>query len=230
MAHLIDRTPEFTHAIERTNLPRFLSMADTMDGVCHPALLQTNGREQSLLFSQPAYRTLGNRLVATERTAAHLRTLLNQDGLLSFSALEALPRMVIGHSRDRVYGQAIDGFLKRMRDRRETYDVVSTMTAMRMLAAGRLDYTFAAPVQAGYYFARNRRLPGTRLTSFALENVPAVSQSHVVCSRGPVSEKLIARVNSLISGPEFRAAWWPTYERWLDADARSDAQRLLPAP
>lgn len=227
LAYLVARTPEYEHVIERANLARFFLLADIQDGVCHPALVRTGDPAETQLFSIAAYRTLGNRLITTEKTAAHLRSFLNSEGSLSFAALKKQPKMVLGYSRSRAYGQEIGDFIDWMQDRHQAYDVGASATAIRMLTGGRVDYTFVTPIQAGYYFAQSKPAAGTRLTSFALEGVPTTVDSYIACSRGPISERLIASFNALIPSPDFRASWWPTYERWLDDESRHEAKKIL---
>jgi len=227
LAFLMARTPEFDHVIERANLSRFFLLADSRDAICHPALVRTGDPGETQIFSFPAYRTLGNRLITTEKTAVHLRPLLNEHGALTFPALKKQTKLTVGYSRSRAYGQEIGDFITWMDNRHQAYDVNSTATTIRMLMGGRIDYTFVTPVQAGYYFSRSAHAIGARLASFALEGAPATVDSFFACSQGPVSERLIASFNKLIPTDEFRASWWPTYERWLDEESRVEAGKIL---
>jgi uncharacterized protein (TIGR02285 family) len=227
LAYLTAKTPEFNHVIERANLSRFFMLADSRDAICHPALARTGDPDETQIFSLPAYRTLGNRLITTERTAVHLRPHLNDQGNLSFATLKKLSKLTLGYSRSRAYGQEIGSFIAWMEGRHRAYDVNSTATTIRMLMGGRIDYTFVTPVQAGYYFSRSKQALGARLSSFALEGAPATVDSHIACSQGPISERLIASFNKLIPAAEFRESWWPTYERWLDEESLTEASRTL---
>jgi len=227
MAFIVAQTPEFEHTIERVNLARFLLLAESRDGVCNPALLLTPDRSQILHFSDPAYQTLGNRLITTQTNAKRLRPFLTTDGVLRLSDLEAIPDFIVGHGRTRVFGQNIDEFLRRMDERRMTYDVASTSTAIRMLSLDRIDYTFAAPVEAGYYLTQDDQAAGTMLASFAIEGVEPIQNGRFACSKGPIGEKLIQRINALIPTEGFRQSWRPTYEGWLDDDARQDLRKVL---
>lgn len=111
LAHLIARTPEFNHVTERANLSRFFLLADSRDAICHPALVRTGDPAETQIFSLPAYRTLGNRLITTEKTAVHLRPLLNDRGTLSFADLKKQTALTVGYSRGRAYGQEIGSFI-----------------------------------------------------------------------------------------------------------------------
>jgi uncharacterized protein (TIGR02285 family) len=222
MAFIVAQTPEFEHVIERVNLARFQLLAESRDGVCNPALLLTPDRELILHFSDPAYQTLGNRLITTQMNANRLRPLLKAAGVLRLSDLETIPDFIIGHGRTRVFGPEIDEFLTRMDERRLTYDVASTSTAIRMLSMDRIDYTFASPVEAGFYLTQDDQAAGTMLTSFAIEGVETLQNGRFACSKGPVGQKLIQRINALIPTDGFRQSWRPAYEGWLDKNALQD--------
>ncbi|MFD2263538.1 hypothetical protein ACFSM5_11615 [Lacibacterium aquatile] len=228
LALVIQRTPEFDHKIQRVNLARFVLLAEKQDGICNPALLMTPDREQILVFSDPAYPTLGHRLITTAKGAEKIRPLLSKNGALKLDDLEALPDLMIGHGRTRVFGVEIDAFLRRMDERRLTYDVNSTSTAIRMLSLQRIDYTFATPVEAGYYLQQDDQSADTMLTSFAVEGVPHLMEGRFACSKGPIGHEMIARINALIPTAEFKKSWWPAYEGWLDENARRDATALVP--
>lgn len=229
MTFVAAQAPEFQHVIERVNLARFLLLAESQDGVCNPAILLTPDREQVLHFSDPAYPTLGNRLITTQKNAERLRPLLNSDEVLSLGDLEALPDLIVGHGRTRVFGQEIDEFLRRMDERRLTYDVGSTSTAIRMLSLQRIDYTFAAPVEAGFYLKQDDQAADTMLTSFAVAGVDPIMNGRFACSKGPIGQKMIARINALIPTDGFRQSWRPAYEGWLDENARHDLDKIQPS-
>lgn len=225
MAFIVAQTPEFSHVVERVNLARFLLLAESRDGICNPALLLTPDRSQILHFSDPAYQTLGNRLITTQTNAKRLRPLLKAEGVLRLSDLETIPDLIVGHGRTRVFGPEIDEFLRRMDERRLTYDVASTNTAIRMLSLDRIDYTFASPVEAGFYLAQDDQAADTMLTSFAIEGVEPIQNGRFACSKGRNSEKLIGRINALIPTAGFRQSWRPAYESWLDENALQDLNK-----
>lgn len=223
LSYVIASLPQFDHRIEVINLARFLYRAkEGQDTVCNAALLRSPDREEILHFSGPAYETLSNRLITQEAFAPQFTLLATGEHMVSLDALRRRGDLIVGINQNRTFGPLLDEFLDIQSDQRRSYEASTTATAIRMLAAGRIHYSFGSIVEANFHLKDLDGTPPVKLVSFGIEGIPPLQTGYFACSRTKDGEAAITALDPILKTRAYRESWESTYLRWLDDQGRAD--------
>ncbi|MCJ9428445.1 transporter substrate-binding domain-containing protein [Kordiimonas marina] len=224
--YFASKMPGFRIERHPAAIARLLSNLSNGVGVCSGSLGRTAEREKHMVFSDPILYSLPTRLVVTAAAAPKVRALLDANGKIQPEKLAKAGFVRAGVVKGRTYGPVVDAFLARHKD--EVSSTGRTELVFRMLARGRVDYSFSYPDEAGYYARIHMAADDdSSFTTFPIAGLPDVMASYFACSKDAVGRKVIGAVNKVISEHRSRTVttpWTHYYLSWIDKNARHDIE------
>lgn len=153
---------------------------------CSPGWFKTPDRERDYIFSAPIYRDAP--LTFIVRKNQDVPSKVSLDELLKFLRSSRFPGLICGFS----YGPFLDSvFSKEQTSRCVGAPVVNVV---KMVAAGRLDFTITFPEEFGY-IAKNYPELLEILITIPIDGIPEGNKRYLMCSKG-LHEELLARINA----------------------------------
>jgi uncharacterized protein (TIGR02285 family) len=155
---------------------------------CSPGWFKTPDRETDYIFSAPIYKDAPLTFVMEKRHEAPSRVTV--DELLKFLRSSRSPGLICGFS----YGPFLDAVFSK----EQSAKCVSTpvLNAVKMVAAGRLDFTITFPEEFGY-IARNYPELVEMLTVVPIDGSSDGNKRHLMCSKG-LRKDFLDRINVAI--------------------------------
>jgi len=230
--YFASKMPGFQIERHTAAIARLLSNLSTGVGVCSGSLGRTADREKHMIFSEPVLYSLPMRLVVPTAVAPKVQALLDAEGKIEPEKLAKAGFVHAGMVKGRTYGPVVDAFLSRHED--EVSSTGRTELVFRMLARGRVDYSFAYPDEAGYYARIHMAADDdSSFTTFPIAGLPDVVSSYFACSNDAVGQKVIKAVNKIIRehrSPTVPTPWTQYYLSWIDKNARHDIELAQDRP
>ncbi|WP_286828771.1 MULTISPECIES: TIGR02285 family protein [Kordiimonas] len=221
---IIRHTPAYRHVFVRSTFNRGLSALKDRDNACIFGVLKTPEREAFIHYSEPLSSTLPNRVVVRRDRAAIMKPFLNEAGEVVLEKLLASPDLMVGLVTDRFYSPQINARLKTHKSRLPHVEMPEPRYG-RLLARGRIDYTFGFPYEAAFKF-RELGDPNGFIT-FPLAGEVRLMDSHIGCADKPLGRQIIADINRAASEAGAPETFRRYFEQWLDVAARADYRRAL---
>ncbi len=221
---LMRYTPEYRHEFVPSTFNRGLSALRDRDNACLYGVLKTPEREAFVSYSEPLSSTLPNRVIVRRDRAAIMRPYLNDGGEIVLDSLLSSADLMVGLVTDRFYSPQINAGLKAHKSRMPHVEMPDPRYG-RLLARGRIDYTFGFPYEAAFKF-RELGDPNGFIT-FPVAGEVSLMDSHVGCADKPLGRQIIAAVNRAAREAGAPEAFNHYFEQWLDTAARADFRRAL---
>jgi len=236
--YLIEHLSEFHHETVIANVLRLQEEMKRRDNACNPALVKTPAREQFLLFSDPVTELLPNGFITLQSRRSDLAPFLNDKGELRLSELIATDRFTIGVAAGRSFGIAIDNALRTAKNPEK----IAPFAAQDIFSSGliqvanrhSLDGMIGYAIEMNYVLRRLKRDPAS-FWFIPLAEETALTTAYVACSKTPMGEKILARVNESLraGGAEMATAayrnWLPLEMRGYYDSLRKTSQRTRPS-
>lgn len=192
-------------------------------GACAGALAKTPERMAHMVFSDPILVSMPIRLVVREDMMPTLLPFLDDKGQVMLPALTKAEGLRAGIVQGRVYGHALDDALAEEARSGNAVRAGQGHLVFRMLARGRIGYTFGYPDEVGFYVRMlEREGVEAKLATLPVVGYSANSHSHIGCTKDAAGEAFIAAVNHILAEQETHARWQSYYLDWVDPSARSD--------
>jgi len=196
----------------------------TLPNICTSNRIKTEKRLKENLFSSPVNLFLSTRLYFLHETrynqgADLFASLLNESGeLTSFEALfSAFPEFVLGVSKGRSFGSALDNQLRNVSDRNLILRAgVGRYEALtKMLFKKRLDFIIQFPTE----FKReiDRYSEELEVSSLAIAGNDQYIQGHIACSQSDFGENVIAQANIILRKLYQQASFYHAHSRYLSS-------------
>lgn len=194
LSFLMGRLPGFDHRVLRASVGRvWHEIRFHSSGVCVFNALKTPEREAFAVFSRRPLLNPGYRLYVAPARRDDLAPYLDSEGRIDLGKLAASP-LRGGITANRAYNPAIDGFIATRRKSRPLDSVVSTRQLFNLLRSGRLDFTFAAPVDL---------VPSQDdLIGVPIAGGDAWSPTFVACAKDKTGQAVIAAVDRIFADQE----------------------------
>jgi len=189
VAYLIGHLGAFEHKIVPGNQKRNIYTMEHGDGFCVHSLIRSPEREQSLRFSKRPLPYPGFRLVLRARHLPDLAPFRNPSGAIDLKRLVGIKG---GYNASRPYPDAIRDFVGRA----AMEPVQSTRQLFNLIREDRVLFGFASPIDVAVV----RGIPGDPfrdLVTVPVADVPAIVNSYVACSNGPLGSQVIEAVDRL---------------------------------
>jgi uncharacterized protein (TIGR02285 family) len=221
---LIDRLDGYEHHFETASAARIGKLIlESAGPYCNASSLSTPDRVRRGLLSRPLLHYLPNRLVLRADKAAEVAPYLMPNGELQFDRLLADSHLTGVVTRGRSYDPTIDALLERAP---AVTRVADALAPTRMLMLGRVDWILSEPSELAWQLrTESAALP---LRSYPVAGANSAVLTHVMCTRSPQGERVIAQVNRLLSGRPDRP-WELPYQALLDEHERADLMALIRA-
>ncbi len=225
--HFIERTPEFTHRFEVSGIARALSLMQLGTPACHPALLPTAERLAYAVASRPVHFVLPHHVVARADRADRLRPYLDAQGKINIDSLLNDTGLRTSITEQRAFAAPIQAALAL---RKGAPNILMTGVHFNapflQLAAGWIDYIIAYPVEPRWYI-NSEATPGAALEYFPIAGVEEYVVGHVLCTKGPVGEALIQRIDRLVMDAAPRPPWIDAEIALSDSASAQKLEELL---
>lgn len=202
LAVLQGMLPGLTHSTVTAPLARIWHELPREDGFCFLGASITDERLKLARFSKRGIYTPIIQLAVRAEEAERIYPYLNADGEVELDKLKRAPDLEGAYTDTATYGAAIDDFIH-ARDRAGTLNkVVEVHHPFTLLQKGRTDFIFIWPEQLTYL----KRSTHTEFAtvSYRIAGSPDAQPYYVACSKGVVGEKVIKRINAVLTDPE---AW-----------------------
>lgn len=214
LAVLQAKLPGFTHSVATAPLARVWHELPRADGFCFLGASPTEERLKLGLFSRKGILTPIIQLAVRAEESERIRPYLNAEGEVDLDKLKFAARLTGAYTDTATYGRIIDDFLRAKDHTVGLKGVVEMRHPFTLLEKGRTDFIFVWPEQLTYFKRSTHSDFAT--VSYKVSGTSAAQPYYVACSKGPMGEKVIARINAVLDDPvawhEFVAplkAWFP---------------------
>ena len=210
---------DFTHSRRVGNVARLLEEAKQRDNICSQVMIRSPEREQILVFSAPIVWIMPNGVSFLRERDAAIEPFLNAQGELRLEQFLARPGVRVAAAKGRAYGGRIDTALVAG----EEAGAVKRFSNSDLFASGLLQVQNGADGVVGYaielkWAAQRLKIDPERFHFVPVEGETALIPMHVACSRGPLGERVINRVNELIAAGQITELATAAYREWLPPD------------
>lgn len=185
--------------------------------LCVTGLLKKSGRAQRYLYSDiPALL-----LPPVEITALKGRlSAMAQNGAISLEELLQHPDLSLGVNKFFSYGEKVDDLLSRYKDRARIVSAYSpefSKQVLRMLKAGRIDYTLLGASEAKR--AAEELGLVQDFESFTLAEGLSFDPGYIACTRNELGKEVIRRVNALLWNMTQTHSYLELFSPWIPAQS-----------
>ncbi len=166
----------------------YLLIAD--EYACSPGWYKTKERIKKFKYTLPIYQSEPSVVVINYKKCKKLKCPKN----ISIKKL-LKSRMILGLISGFKYGDIIDSAIKKYNPNVNSY-TVSVDTILKMVARGRVDYTFVSKENINYLFNKNPELK-RKLKIIGIKEIKKGSNRYIICSK-KVSDRIIEKINKAI--------------------------------
>ena len=188
-----ENLPEYDHVEEKMNWARFWHEVEDNNNVCYPFGLKSGNRDEIAYYSAPHTLVLPNAIIIRKDIAKKL------GNPSSYSIVELIQdQQFKGYvEKNRSFTKEMDGILKQHEgDSNLTRVSSDAKSLVKMVIAGRIDYTLEYPIVAAY-FERENGYSGT-LTSIPISEMEPFSYVYMSCTKNEWGKKIIAKWNEAL--------------------------------
>jgi len=202
LAVLQAKLPGFTHSVVSAPLARIWHELPRVDGICFLGASPTEERLNVAFFSRRGILTPIIQLAVRADQSDRIRPYLDAEGEVDLDKLKFASDLVGAYTDTATYGQKIDDFIHAKDLTVGLNRVVEMRHPFTLLEKARTDFIFVWPEQLTYY----KRSTHSDFTtaSYKVAGTSAAQPYYVACSKGPVGDKAISRIDAVLAEP---AAW-----------------------
>jgi uncharacterized protein (TIGR02285 family) len=220
LSFLMGRLPGFEHRALQGSIGRvWHELQGDRVGACVFNALKTPERETVAVYSRRPLLTPAYRLYFPASQRGLLTPYLDSRGHVDLGKLASAP-LRGGITANRAYNPAIESFVAERRKTRPLDGLVSTRQLLNVLRAGRLDFSFATPVDI--------EPPGDGLDSVAIAGAEASNASFIACSKDKTGQAVIAAIDRLFEEQENWAEFIEPLSTVLSPEDYAEALRSKP--
>jgi uncharacterized protein (TIGR02285 family) len=213
------RMPEYRHKTSNMSITRFYHEAQQGSRVCNVAGFPING----VLASLPNSVIVPHHIII-RRDKADLLTSTDQ---VSLKQLLSDQRLTAGLTRGR-YGKLLNPIIDSQKESAHITHIPEYNNIIKMLFAGRIDYTIEYPPVIRYFEKLHDR--DNEVLIIPIDEVVAAKPfltAFVVCPQNQWGEQVIARVNRIIREERNSYRYREILLRWYDAQTRRQVGKYL---
>jgi uncharacterized protein (TIGR02285 family) len=220
LSYFTERTPEYAHHRESSNMSRVFGLMQQGQPVCHPSLLKTPEREAFVDFSGPVEFVLPHHIVVRNDRVARLAPYRDTAGAVDVTRLMKDPGLVTTYQEKRGYPPAVSAALKAGAGQKHIIETSADDEGpFRQLAAGWVDYIVAYPDEVNWFAERLNLTDTVRFEYLPIVGSAEYVIGHVGCTKGAWGRKIVERVDQIVATAGSRPVWVEAEARLLDAVA-----------
>jgi len=202
LAVLQGKLPEFSHSTVTAPLTRIWHELGRSDGLCFLGAATTEERLRIGRFSRRGILTPIIQLAMRAEESERIHPYLNADGEVDLEKLKGSTDLTGSYTETASYGRLIDDFIHSQDRTMVLNKVVELRHPFALLEKARTDFIFVWPEQLTYFKRSSHRDFAT--VSYRISGTTAAQPYFVACSKGPLGEKAIARIDAVLAEPD---AW-----------------------
>lgn len=185
--------PEYEHATERMNWARFWYEIENNKNICYVFGLKSIEREKIAYFSAPHTLVLPNAIIVKKETAE----LLDNPSTYSIIELMKDDRFKGYVEKNRSFTKKIDIILKDHEEESNLRRVSqSAESLIKMVIAGRIDYTLEYPIVSSYY---QKKLDASgSLVGISISEMDPYSYVYMGCTKNEWGREIIEKWNAAL--------------------------------
>lgn len=215
---IIKEMPEFQHVQTTSTLARALEDMKSHKNVCHPSLMKNSQRESFIAFSQSSLFNPANYVITRSSLAQQI-----QPHPVDIAELVHNSPFTFVVIKGRAFGEIVDKHIATLDDERVMQIASDSLSVMfHLIALGRIDVTIAYPFEFEY-FTQHQNQDDDVISLIPIANMPRFIHGSIACSKTPWGEKVIAKVDKILTRikptkayQQAMTRWWP--ESILDKD------------
>jgi len=188
-----DNLPQYDHENVKMNWARFWHEVKNNNNVCYPFGLKSGKREDLVYFSEPHTFVLPNAIIMNRETFEIL------GNPTSYSILKLLQdKRFKGYAeKTRSFTAKIDNLLKEHEPGSNLQRVSERAESLiKMVGAGRIDFTIEYPIVASYYDRKNAKPGG--IVSVPIAEMEPFSYVYMCCTKNAWGKDVIERWNEVL--------------------------------
>lgn len=221
--------PQFAWRYEFATPLRELREITQRDGLCSWGFARLPEREKVMIFNNRPMISPGYGLILREDRVAKFQPFLDASGAINLTRLAEAASLRGGYPGGRPQYATIKDFIEKNPGRLNSDS--DTGRLFRQLKAGHLDYLFGSRDEVVYYATTLG--DNATFTAFPIAGMPAFDMGYIACSKGPISEKVIAAVNDYLADEAHWATFIAPWSRWMtpaDFAATAKSPVVKPVP
>lgn len=223
MEFLIEQMPEYDHDVLTMTFARREEQFRQGQPLCTPGLFRTPEREKYLTFSLPALIHLDNRLVYLSSKDSRLEG----TDPVELEAVLKREDLIGGFFSQRSFAPNIDPLIKQYANSKTVVlRPLKSSQMYEMLINGEIDYTILFPHEAAYLARKFSSSPNIVVRRIA--GTPPYIFTHVACSKSPLGDAVIARIDSILHAKRKTPAYRSLSERWYGDSDKALIRRNYP--
>lgn len=217
---IIEQLNQYQHTWTNTNYPRIFTFLAQKENYCASGIIPTPERKKYAYFSLPQILIPPHRLITTRENLHLFQKIQQHQNTESMSLAYLLkhhPELTMGLVVGRSYGKQIDTLTERYH---YAHNIVKrtgqdpTTGILRMLAAGRIDYTIEYAPMLEYFSDDNPQFPS--LVSLPINEANDYVLASIACSKNAFGKQAIEKINHAIKKLRNSARYREVQEHWLD--------------
>ncbi|MCH8498975.1 MAG: transporter substrate-binding domain-containing protein [Marinobacter sp.] len=221
---LIERMPAHRHEVVEANFTRIMFEIESGNLWCYIGARKTAEREQFAVFSLPVVIRLPHRLFIREEK----RSLFGSTEAVSFASVIDNPDLRTSVMRGRSYTPVLDQSLQQAP---HVQQHTSETNAIRMLLFERIDYLIEYPQVMAHFISELEQdaIParrGTRLIGLAIEELPDISYSRVICPNTEAGVRVIRAIDDVLREQRPTSRYREIIESWHDDESVLAIRRI----
>ncbi len=216
--YFVSRMPEFAHETAVFPILRVFQLMSAAENFCYPSAAKTAEREKAALFSRQIYWLKPIQLALRPADLQRFVPVLDATGAVDLARLFADPHLQGAVVLGRAYNPAVDRALSQWGKRASVFEVEDNTTLYRMMARGRIDWTFGYAEEGSYYLKLLGEDQRGTVTALPIAGSPRIAAGYFACSPGPIGERAINAINRIASEAGTPPAYFNHYAEWLSPD------------
>jgi uncharacterized protein (TIGR02285 family) len=225
LAVLQTKLPGFTHSTVTAPLARIWHELPHADGYCFLGASITEERLELAQFSERGIDTPIIQLAMRTEEAERLRPYLDAAGEVELDKLKAATDLRGAYTDTATYGQAIDDFIHAADRAVDLERVVEMRHPFVLLQKARTDFIFVWPEQLTYF--KRSTHSDFPTVSYKIAGSPDAQPYYVACSKGPVGQRAIARINAVLRDSDAWHEFVAPLRMWFPAADYERAYRMV---
>lgn len=218
LAILTAALPQFDHQRVPATIARLLADMEHRDAVCSLAIYRTPEREAKFLYADRPWLIMdGFAFLIRADRHADFAQFLTEKGEMDLGRIASEAGLTGGILRGRAYHPVIEALVRDRGRALKIEELPKDDLLFNVVQRQRIDFAFVIRSELAYFSAQPGDL--AKMEAITIAGVPRVNRSHVVCSKGPIGQSVIAAVNDWQGDDRNWAKLIAPMRRWFDADA-----------
>jgi uncharacterized protein (TIGR02285 family) len=222
MANIIARLPQYQHQFLQANVPRIMAQMEHGLNLCFASVNKTSSREKFAYFTPIFLHPPMGLVVLRDRQS----TSVLQKPPQSLASILKEHKDFQGYvESERSYNREIDALISKGNASLQKITVPNTGHLLRMLDAGRMDYTLEYPMMVEYQ--SKKLIVKNKLSVIPLVEAPDWITSYVACTRNPWGQERIHDIEVAIGDAARSQAFRDALNQWIPPEYLAEHRAKL---